>query len=395
MITFVDGQIQFDYNQCQQCGACVAVCPTKALSIDLKSNGLANIKVNHDTCIRCLKCERICPANKRLDYSSYFEGLERRKYLLAYNGEDSIRTASSSGGACKTLIIEALRSGAVDAVYSLRRDDKYPFAHGELYEGSNIPNYDEIPNSVYNSIMQCLNIVKIKRYGRLMIVGTACQLRALEVYCKGRVDSLVKVCIFCKQQKTLDSTRFLAKMAGTKIEGFDFRATYRGDGWPGTVTINGAELPWHRAAQLPFGRRLWTVPGCNVCGDPFGFTVGADLSLMDPWNIRKANELGETLMVVNSAQGEEIIASVQQMKSEPIEFRNAEAALGIRDIRRKQLLVTFFRGEKVSLRCRIAGVGEQFQRKTFQTMLRLLPRMPIIFYRMLCKLPDLRNLVLK
>lgn len=34
---------------------------------------------------------------------------------------------------------------------------------------------------------------------------------------KGRADEIIRVCIFCKQQKTLDSTRFLAKMMGTRV----------------------------------------------------------------------------------------------------------------------------------------------------------------------------------
>lgn len=70
-------------------------------------------------------------------------------------------------------------------------------------------------------------------------------------------------------------------------ENLIFKAQYRGIGWPGLVQINNKVLSWHRAAQVPFGRRLWTVPGCNVCGDPFGIEVNSDLSLMDPWKFDK------------------------------------------------------------------------------------------------------------
>lgn len=66
-------------------------------------------------------------------------------------------------------------------------------------------------------------------------------------------------------------------------ENLNFSIRYRGNGWPGIVRVNESELSWNRAAQIPFGRRLWTIPGCNVCGDSFGTNVGADITLMDPW----------------------------------------------------------------------------------------------------------------
>ncbi|MFR5897294.1 MAG: hypothetical protein ACLUGY_23555 [Phocaeicola massiliensis] len=47
----------------------------------------------------------------------------------------------------------------------------------------------------------------------------------------------------CKQQKTLDSTRFLAKMMGTSVPPNLKFDRYRGDGWPGIVRVDGFELP--------------------------------------------------------------------------------------------------------------------------------------------------------
>lgn len=66
----------------------------------------------------------------------------------------------------------------------------------------------------------------------------------------------------CKQQKTLDSTRFLAKMMGTSVPpNLKFRPRYRGDGWPGIVRVDGFELPWNRAAQIR------SINDCGRCLD--------------------------------------------------------------------------------------------------------------------------------
>ena len=138
--------------------------------------------------------------------------------------------------------------------------DSFPFAQGEFYTREHIPSFGDMPNSVYHSVMACTEIDRIQPCKRLMLVGTACQLRALNSIIKDKCDEVVRVCIFCKQQKTLDSTRFLAKMMGTSVPpNLKFRPRYRGDGWPGIVRVDGFELPWNRAAQIPFGKRLWTV----------------------------------------------------------------------------------------------------------------------------------------
>jgi ferredoxin len=46
-------------NVCNQCGTCVAACPTLALSIN--SQGV--IMLNKNLCIGCLMCVAVCPTN--------------------------------------------------------------------------------------------------------------------------------------------------------------------------------------------------------------------------------------------------------------------------------------------------------------------------------------------
>ena len=286
MLKLNQKKLSYTFDRCQQCGICYAVCPENAISLSLRHDGLHDIKINAALCIACGKCVRSCPANKEYGYEGYFDGFAQKKYYLGYHADNRIRRESSSGGVCKTLIIDSLKNGMVDGAYSLKCTDSFPFAQGEFYTREHIPSFGDMPNSVYHSVMACTEIDRIQPCKRLMLVGTACQLRALNSIIKDKCDEVVRVCIFCKQQKTLDSTRFLAKMMGTSVPpNLKFRPRYRGDGWPGIVRVDGFELPWNRAAQIPFGKRLWTVPGCGICGDSFGMEAGADITLMDPWTI--------------------------------------------------------------------------------------------------------------
>lgn len=389
-------KIDFSYENCQQCGICKLVCPKKAISFRLRANGLNDVVIDTSKCIQCKKCVLACPANKESLFSNYFKDFPIKKYFFGFNCDGGIRSKSSSGGVCKTIIIEGLRSGIIDGVYSLKKTKKFPYAEGVFFTKENIPDYDDVPNSIYHSVMACTNINRIERCNRLMIVGTSCQLRALEQIAKSKCNELIKVCIFCKQQKTLDSTKFLAKIMGASIPKNNiFKFQYRGNGWPGLVKINNKELLWSRAAQLPFGRRLWTVPGCDICGDSYGIDVSADMTLMDPWIIRESNEFGETLLTVHTEKGLNILKSIPNLILEEKIYKEVEPALSIKDVQRKQQLVPFFRGEKCDNIIINAGIAEIRQRKILSFIAEKLPRMPILFYRVLCKFPDLRNIILK
>ena len=395
MLTFKE-KITYDYSQCQQCGVCEAVCPKQAITMTLRKNGTHEVSVDEDKCIKCQRCVKCCPANRPMTDDDYMERLEHKSYFLGYNKDKAIRRASSSGGVCKTLIINSLLQELVDGVYTLRRLDTYPSGEGAFYTKDNVPSYKDLANSVYHSVMIGSNIKDVQPCNRLMIVGTSCQLRALEVALKGKYKELVKVCIFCKQQKTLDSTRFLAKTMGTKVpDNLNFSTRYRGEGWPGTVRVREAELPWHRAAQLPFGRRLWTVPGCDVCGDPFGMECGADITLMDPWIIKQANDLGETLVTVHTNRGLTLLRSCQDIVTENRTYKSVKPALGLGDVWRKRQLVSYFRGKAEDPVTVKAAKAELLQRRLLRTMAERLPRLPILCYRIMAHFPDLRNKVLK
>lgn len=396
MLYIENNIIYYNYFQCQQCGICKAVCPKQAISFDVLNDGTHKVIVDNEKCIRCKRCVQCCPTNKTESYSDYFKYFPDKQYFLGYNIDNNVRRESSSGGVCKTIIIESLRKGIVDGVYSLKRTNTFPYAEGEFYTKENIPDYCDLPNSIYHSVMACTNISRIKKCDRLMIVGTSCQLRALEKIAKNKCNELIKICIFCKQQKTLDSTRFLAKIIGEEIHnGKKFYAQYRGIGWPGIVKINNSSLPWHRAAQLPFGRRLWTVPGCDVCGDSYGIQSNADMTLMDPWIIREKNDLGETLITVHTEKGLEILKNIPDIVLNSKTYTEVEPALSLKDVWRKQQLVPFFIGKECDNKIIKAGKAEIRQRKILSFIAKELPRMPILFYRVLCKFPDLRNKILR
>lgn len=392
MISF-DDSIHYDHSLCQQCGACEFICPKHALLSTELPNGLKHIEVNTDLCISCRKCISVCPSHRKK--TEGFEGFENKAYVLAHNTDETIQRLSSSGGACRTLIIESLKQQYVDGVYSLLKSDKYPYAKGTFFTKDNIPLYEDLSNSIYHSIRICDNLPDIRNVERLMIVGTSCQLYALENTLKGKYKELVKICIFCKQQKTLDSTRFLAKVVGQNIYSKKNSVKYRGDGWPGVVKINTGKWNYNKASILPFGRRLWTVPGCNICGDPFGETVEADITLMDPWHVNDKSSMGDTLIVVHTTKGGELISNCSNLERREISFEESLSSLGFSDIKRKRLLIDWWKGLRTTATIKEAGEQEKMQREFLEKLLIAIPRMPKLFYSILNKIiPRKRDTIL-
>ena len=189
----------------------------------------------------------------------------------------------------------------------------------------------------------------------------------------------------------------MGKVSGSKISSNGgFTAEYRGIGWPGFVRVNGKPIAWERAAGLPFGRRLWTVPGCNNCGDPFGIEVGADICMMDPWKIRPENNLGETLVTVHTDVGLQIMQKTKFLIAEEKTFSQVKDALGLDDVWRKRVCASYFQGNNVSPEVERAAKADIAQRKFLEKLLTTLPRLPFICFRLLNKIvPKKRDAILQ
>ena len=112
--------------------------------------------------------------------------------------------------------MQALKQGLIDGVYTLCKTNKYPYAEGMFYSKENIPSHDDIPNSVYHSVMLNANIELIPKCKRLMVVGTNCQIKGMEVLLKHKCDTLIKSLYFLQATKDIGFYAFLGKNDGSE-----------------------------------------------------------------------------------------------------------------------------------------------------------------------------------
>lgn len=387
MIELKNNTITIDTKFCQQCGACLAVCKQNAITgIRDNKDGLLRITIDPEKCVGCRMCYKVCPANKDSRIKDVEEYCKSKRFLIGHNKDKEIRRKASSGGIARSIIVEGLESDFFDGVYTLRKTGSYPFAEGCFYTKDNMPSIDDIPNSVYHSVPMNQNMTEIKKCRRLLIVGTSCQLRSLKVFLKNRCDEVYTLCIFCKQQKNFKSSRFIAKLAKEKITDFEDVKTfaYRGNGWPGTCEFNNRKVSWGVAALMPFGKKLWTVPGCDVCGNPFGDE--ADITVLDPWVIHKTNELGDNLIVIHNDRGYNLLNSINCIEFEEKDYSIVEKSLMTGDIKRKNRLIDFFRGKELDPKTIKEGRKFVRKRKILERILENTPRLPLITYKILARI---------
>ena len=79
-------------NYCTGCSACADVCPTKSIVMSDEGKLFLYPIINHQTCIACGKCMRVCPSINPLQEYSF-----KQQYFAAWNNDEAERNKSTSG----------------------------------------------------------------------------------------------------------------------------------------------------------------------------------------------------------------------------------------------------------------------------------------------------------
>jgi len=348
------------------------------------------VRVNPEKCTQCKECLRVCPAHQLLTLrlgKVLWSGVKEAG--LAWHIEGQVRHQSSSGGAARTILAGCLSEGRCDAVYTLTKRDSRPWAAGELIRGQ--LDINRVASSMYLPILALEHLRFAGTIKTLAIVGTTCQLLAATRLLKGRVDKLIRIAILCKQQKHLGFTRFVGTRLGVGAEASFFQVEYRGQGWPGRVKVNNNTLDWEQAAAIPFGKRLWCIPGCHFCPNPLGYKP--DLTLADPWGLEPTQTAGKTMAIAWTDCGRDLLNSTPYLRFEPhLAVENIQRSIGWRNLQRKAALVSYYRGGNVPPLVSLSGRLVSIQTRILEKILERY-RLPSLCYKIIARLPDPMRLI--
>ena len=181
-------------KECFGCGACVDICPQKAVSMHEDYESFCYPVIDRHKCVDCGLCESVCPL-KHIDFQSTNSV---RSYVGTHKTKD-IMYESSSGGAFTAIYQVLIKDGFI--IYGAKYLDRFKVAHGravtedecKLFRKSKYVQSDTV--GIFNLIEQDLI-----NGNKVLFSGVSCQCAALISYLDMKrisKDNLLTINILC------------------------------------------------------------------------------------------------------------------------------------------------------------------------------------------------------
>ena len=310
--------------QCTGCAACHDACAKGAISMVPDGEGFAHPQIDAAKCIRCGRCEQLCPV---LHPDAPSEPLA---VYAAKAKDDELRLQSSSGGIFSLLARQVIKQGGIVFGAGWDKSDwhvVHKTAENEL-------ELDELRGSKYvqsDTRGIYTNVKSQLATGRqVLFSGTPCQIAALRRFLGREYDNLVLADVICHAvpsplvwrrylETRIEAANMTGSADGQAIRRISFRR--KDCGWKrfslSLTFTNDREYrqtldkdPFLQAFLNEFCNR----PSCQTC--PFKSGVsGADLTLGDYWGIAKAHrgmddDKGASVLLVNTQKGEDLFNGI-------------------------------------------------------------------------------------
>ena len=239
-----------------------------------------------------------------------------KHYYIGHTTDKVLRYKASSGGLGSLLQKYLLSSGEYGTSITFRFNMEKC-----MYEPQMIYRIEDI--NVCGSIYQDINIATFvrKNIGNIkngiVLACPPCQVSAIRnTLNKANIPNFI-ISFCCSGQMTIEGTWKYYELLGINKEDIA-NMQYRGNGWPSGIQIllkNGEKIykdnwtePWITLHTAGFYR----PKRCYYC--KLDTSYKSDISLADPWLAKYRNEdkIGNTLFVVNSSLGRDILNAISE-----------------------------------------------------------------------------------
>lgn len=332
-----------DKSLCCGCTACVNACPVQCIVMRRDREGFDYPVANPDICIKCGKCEDVCPViNPRQEVAPAGVFAAR---------SDSYVEGSSSGGVFPALAAMLIKDGWT--VYGAAFMEDMTVGHTDV---TTMAGLDRIRGSKYvqSDLYAVFEEVRdiLNDDGRVLFAGTPCQVAGLNKYLGRRHDNLMTVDVACHGASSPGLwekyVAALERRFGGRMHGISFRdksKSWRRYGLRFDLLKDGV-LERHHVHKTEdpymslFLQDMILRPSCYSCPARNGRS-GSDITLADLWNVSEAapefdDDRGASLVMVNSPEGARIFDVLVRggLKSVPVDIevgrrRNAGFAVSV------------------------------------------------------------------
>ena len=301
------------HAECIGCGACESSCPKNCIQMTEDREGFLQPSVNTKACIKCHKCEKVCPIlnPERIDDG----GLT--KAYAAINKDSDVRRISSSGGVFYALARWTIAQGGV--VFGARFDEQWRVVHdyAETLEGI-IPFMGS--KYVQSLIGDSYKLAKaFLDNGRLVLfTGTPCQLGGLRSFLGKEYDRLVQVDVICYGVPSPGVWRSYLKERSQE-KGDITRISFRDkrDGWKHSrfiVSFNQGDEDVDGLFMKGFSYKAYLRKSCYECKFRH-YHRNSDFTIADYWGVDQFckemyDDKGTSIVFSHSPYGDSIIKEI-------------------------------------------------------------------------------------
>lgn len=322
----IEEMISEKYSSCCGCEACKNICPKNAISMVRDAEGFAYPKINSELCIKCGRCDAVCPS---LNFREREFPDELPKTFVAVNPNEKVRRHSSSGGVFSALSEIIFNDGGI--VFGAGFDENFHVVH------TSAENFDELENLrgskyVQSQIGEVYRRVKkeLESGRKVLFSGTSCQCVGLKSFLGGDSENLLAVDVFCHGVPSPEIWESYIDYRGQGHEIVDVDFRNKSFGWLNFCfqivfeDCGRYRLPLNNDAYgQEFLLDTFLRPSCAEC--KFRFPNGqSDISIGDAWGIQNFaqdmnDNLGTSLAVVHSEKGKNFVEKTD-LKTREVNF---------------------------------------------------------------------------
>lgn len=313
----IEDMISKNRADCSGCSACANVCPQNCIAMLRDDEGFSYPKINHEICISCGKCEKVCPA---LNFKPAMPDKLPEVFAAIYPDE-KVRRHSSSGGAFTALSELILNNGGI--IFGAGFDKNWRVIH------TSAENFDELENLrgskyVQSQIGDIYKRVKVELENNRQVLfsGTPCQCAGLKSFLGKDYDNLLTVDIICYGTPPSPIwENYLEYVAmGHDIARINFKS--KRHGWTNPhLEINFYDCGYYAKGGSSdiyfknFYSRIMFRPSCHEC--KFKFPNGkSDVTIADAWGVQNFapkmfDNRGTSLVIVHTDKGKNFLSKAK------------------------------------------------------------------------------------
>lgn len=311
-----------DLNKCYGCFACANICPKNCIELKQNEEGFFMPEVDRSACINCGLCDKVCIIGKT--GKDFIKHKKKPDCYYGFLKDDTLRKRSASGGLAYALSAECIKNGGVVfGVVGKWFENVHHVKAETLEQLDEICGSKNIQSYVGNMYAEAKKELITGR--KVVFTGTPCQIAALYSYLGNDYENLLTADLVCHgvpSQKVLKSyIAELEKKANKKIVKFGRDETFQYVpvqyiAWyeDGSYEILMPETSFYRKGFLS---NLFQRKSCANCAFSklpriADITMGDVMFAVDkPTNEIDGNNLGVSLIMVNSSKGAVAISEIE------------------------------------------------------------------------------------